>query len=291
LSGDVKYFDVIERTMYNGLISGLSLDGVKFFYPNALESDGVYKFNQGACTRKDWFDCSCCPTNLIRFIPSIPGLIYSKTSNGIYVNLYASNEANINLDSNQIKISQKTNYPWDGNVSISVNPEQTSEFSIKLRIPGWSRNEVLSGDLYRYLNPSKEKATLKINGELVTAIEKDGYFAITRQWNKNDTIELNFPMEVREVIANDKVKDDNGKVALEYGPIVYAIEDIDNPNFDAISVSAADTFTVQREPILEGVNTLTNEKLKAVPYYAWSNRGIGKMKVWLPKEETSDNTH
>ncbi|HEX9828522.1 MAG TPA: glycoside hydrolase family 127 protein [Flavobacteriaceae bacterium] len=291
LSGDVKYFDVIERTMYNGLISGLSLDGVKFFYPNALESDGVYKFNQGACTRKDWFDCSCCPTNLIRFIPSIPGLIYSKTSNGIYVNLYASNEANINLDSNQIKISQKTNYPWDGNVSISVNPEQTSEFSIKLRIPGWSRNEVLSGDLYRYLNSSKEKATLKINGELVTATEKDGYFAITRQWNKNDTIELNFPMEVREVIANDKVKDDNGKVALEYGPIVYAIEDIDNPNFDAISVSAADTFTVQREPILEGVNTLTNEKLKAVPYYAWSNRGIGKMKVWLPKEETSDNTH
>lgn len=291
LSGDVKYFDVIERTMYNGLISGLSLDGVKFFYPNALESDGVYKFNQGACTRKDWFDCSCCPTNLIRFIPSIPGLIYSKTSNGIYVNLYASNEANINLDSNQIKISQKTNYPWDGNVSISVNPEQTSEFSIKLRIPGWSRNEVLSGDLYRYLNSSKEKATLKINGELVTATEKDGYFAITRQWNKNDTIELNFPMEVREVIANDKVKDDNGKVALEYGPIVYAIEDIDNPNFDAISVSAADTFSVQQEPILEGVNTLTNEKLKAIPYYAWSNRGIGKMKVWLPKEETSDNTH
>tara|TARA_R110002050_G_scaffold48356_3_gene112488 strand:+ start:47481 stop:49472 length:1992 start_codon:yes stop_codon:yes gene_type:complete len=283
LSGDVKYFDVIERTLYNGLISGLSLDGTNFFYPNALESDGVYTSNRGSCTRQSWFDCSCCPTNLIRFIPSIPGLIYSKTNTEIYVNLYASNEATVALGSNKIKLNQKTNYPWDGLISMTINPELESEFSIKFRIPGWSRNEVLPGDLYSYVTNSKEKATIKVNGELVSANEHNGYFTIKRNWKKNDAIEINFPMEVKEVVTNRYVAENKEKIALEYGPIVYAIEEIDNKdNFDTISVNRHDSFNVKKEGnLLDGVNTIQNKSLKAIPYYAWSNRGVGKMKVWI----------
>ncbi|REE80784.1 hypothetical protein BX611_2437 [Lutibacter oceani] len=285
LSGDVKYFDVIERTLYNGLISGLSLDGTNFFYPNALESDGVYKSNRGSCTRQSWFDCSCCPTNVIRFIPSLPGLIYSKTNNELYVNLYASNEAVVALDNNSIQISQQTNYPWNGAVTIALKPEKESEFTVKFRIPGWSRNEVLPGDLYRYTDSSKAQPTLTINGEKVEVSIKDGYFEVNRNWKAADKIELNFPMEVRTVKANDKVEENRGKLSLEYGPLVYAVEEIDNPNFDAITISTSDEFTVQKEPILEGVNTITNNKLKAIPYYTWSNRGVGKMKVWLENKE------
>ena len=287
MTGDVKYFDVIERTLYNGLISGLSLDGTKFFYPNALESDGKYEFNQGACTRKDWFDCSCCPTNIIRFIPSIPGLVYSKSKEAIYVNLYASNDAKIDFNGKLVKISQLTSYPWNGKVRIEVEPSEDTNFILKLRVPGWSRNEVLSGDLYSYKNEMKGKPTISIDGEELAFGENDGYISINREWKKGDIIILDFPMEVRKVETNSKVEENKEKVSLEYGPIVYAIEEIDNKKFfDDIWVSNTDEFQVQMEnDLLGGVNTLRNTKLKAIPYYAWSNRGIGKMKVWLPKNE------
>lgn len=287
LSGKSKYFDVIERTLYNGLISGLSLDGKKFFYPNALESDGVYQFNQGSCTRSDWFDCSCCPTNIIRFIPSIPGLIYSKTGDAVYVNLYASNNASIALEKTNLEISQKTDYPWNGKVTITVNPEKESIFSLKLRVPGWARNEVLPGDLYSYKNSSNTRTTVTINGEIISTEEKEGYVTITRNWKKGESLEIDFPMEVKEVVTNVKVEGNIGKVALEYGPIVYAIEEIDNKNsFDKIFIDASDKFEVKKEStLLDGVNTIQNSKLKAIPYYAWSNRGIGKMKVWIDYKE------
>lgn len=288
LSGNSEYFDVIERTLYNGLISGLSLDGKQFFYPNALESDGVYKFNQGACTRSDWFDCSCCPTNIVRFIPSIPGLIYSKTKDILYVNLYASNTASIALENTDLEIAQKTNYPWDGKVSLTVTPKKETPFTIKMRIPSWARNQVLPGDLYSYKNTSTAKTTVSINGKAIAYQEDKGYITITRKWKKGETITLDFPMEVKEVVTNTKVEGNIGKVALEYGPIVYAIEEIDNATtFDKIFIDASDKFEVKKEAnLLEGVNTIQNGKLKAIPYYSWSNRGIGKMKVWIDYKET-----
>jgi hypothetical protein len=287
LSGNSDYFDVIERSLYNGLISGLSLDGKKFFYPNALESDGVYPFNRGKCTRQSWFDCSCCPTNLIRFIPSIPGLIYSKSKDALYVNLYASNTAKITLDKTDLQISQQTNYPWDGKVALTVSPKKESEFTIKLRIPSWARNQVLPGDLYRYATTSTAKTTVTINGKAFAYQEDKGYITITRKWKKGEKILLDFPMEVKQVVTNPKVEGNKGKVALEYGPIVYAIEEADNAtNFDAITISANDTFKVKKEEtLLEGVNTIQTKKLKAIPYYAWSNRGVGKMKVWIDYKE------
>ena len=279
LYGDVAYFDVIERTLYNGLISGLSLDGTNFFYPNALESDGIYKSNRGSCTRQAWFDCSCCPTNVIRFVPSIPGLIYSKSDKTIYVNLYASSHADIDLNGEKVKVSQQTSYPWNGKVNMTI--DANSEITVKFRVPAWSRNEVLPSDLYTYADAFKSQPTLFIGDEKVEVSIKDGYFEVKRNWKSDDEIEINFPMKVRTVKANENVEENRGKLSLEYGPIVYAIEEVDNPNFDDISLSANDEFTVQKENILKGVNTITNDKLKAIPYYTWSNRGVNKMKVWI----------
>jgi len=285
LTGDVKYFDVIERTLYNGLISGLSLDGTHFFYPNALESDGVYPFNQGACTRKSWFDCSCCPTNLIRFIPAMPGLIYSKGENAVFVNLYVSNEASVALDNNTVHLTQQTNYPWDGKVKLAVRPEKEGEFTLKLRIPSWARDQVLPGGLYSYVNPSKQSAKITIDGREYTVANSQGYYEIARNWKAGETLnlEIDFPMQVKMASTNPKVAGNQGKVALEYGPLVFAVEAIDNPiNFDAIEVGEEDQFEVRKEDkLLGGVNVLQTERFKAIPYYAWSNRGVGKMKVWL----------
>lgn len=289
LSGDVKYYDVIERTLYNGLISGLSLDGEKFFYPNALESDGIYEFNIGACSRQSWFDCSCCPTNLIRFLPAIPGLIYATGADTLYVNLYVGNESTVDLNGKEVKLKQETNYPWDGKVNITVESEVPLKFVLKLRVPEWSRNVVMPGDLYAYRKKSSEVATAAVNGEKLATKAGDGYFTIERKWEGTETVSLLFPMEVREVLASQKVEEDRGKVSLEYGPLVYSIEEVDNQGkFDGIRVFDDETFTVTKDPgLLEGVNVLTGRHdtatFIAIPYYSWSNRGVGKMKVWLPQ--------
>ncbi|MCI5083032.1 MAG: glycoside hydrolase family 127 protein [Saprospiraceae bacterium] len=285
-SGDVRYFDVLERTLYNGLISGLSLDGTHFFYPNALEADGKYKFNRGACTRQGWFDCSCCPTNVIRFIPAMPGLLYSKADETIYVNLYAGSTATVELSQNTLTLQQQTNYPWSGQVTVTIDPANDTETELKFRIPGWGRNQPIPGDLYRYTKDANIEPRITVNGEQLSSTMDDGYFSIRRSWKKGDQVELNFPMPVQMVEADEQVEADQGKVSLERGPLVYAVEEIDNPmTFDQITVSPRDTFAVKAETeLLEGVHTIQNKKLKAIPYYAWSNRGIGKMKVWIDRK-------
>jgi len=290
LTGEVKYYDVIERTLYNGLISGLSLDGEQFFYPNALESDGKYTFNQGTCTRKSWFDCSCCPTNMIRFIPSVPGLIYSAQADTLYVNLYASNNAQLEVNETNIDMSQKTDYPWNGQVILSIKPEKATDFTIKLRIPGWLKNEVLPGDLYTYIHNYSEQPTIMVNGNAINANIKNGYVSIKREWSANDEISLDFHMSVRMVKANDGVKEDIDKRSFEYGPLVYCVEEIDNSGtIDKLTLTNNMDWSVTKNvDILGGINVVTGENktsglaLTAVPYYSWSNRGIGGMKVWLP---------
>ncbi|WP_242009073.1 glycoside hydrolase family 127 protein [Robertkochia solimangrovi] len=282
INGDVKYYDIIERTLYNGLISGISLDGVHFFYPNALESDGKYEFNRGACTRQSWFDCSCCPTNLIRFIPAIPGLMYSKKNDEIYVNLYASSDSEIDLADGSVTIEQRSGYPWKGDVNLELEPKRIEEFTVKLRVPGWSRNEVLPGDLYSYVNTADLTPSVTVNGENITPTIEEGYIVLKRSWKAGDKITMNIPMEPRFVKANAAVTEDQGKLALEYGPLVYAVEEMDNTDIDNISISSTDKFQIVEKPeLLGGINMLQSDNINAIPYYSWSNRGIGKMKVWL----------
>jgi len=287
LTGDAKYYDIVERTLYNALIAGISLEGTEFFYPNALESDAKYAFNQGSCTRKSWFDCSCCPTNLIRFIPYIPNIVYATKGNHLFVNLFMSNKASIPVNGKTVEIWQETDYPWNGTIHISVKPQKPQNFTLKIRIPGWARNEVAPGGLYSYSNaPADEPYQVLLNGKAVQTRLENGYVEISRKWTENDRIELILPMKVRQVVAHERVKDVLGCSSIEYGPLVYCAEEIDNEySFDQITISPQASYTIEMKPaLLGGINVIGDGTSTFIPYYTWSNRGVGKMKVWWTKE-------
>jgi len=293
LQGDAKYIDVLERTLYNGMISGVSLSGDLFFYPNCLESDGKYKFNRGALTRQPWFDCSCCPSNIIRFIPSVPDYIYAYRGDSLYVNLFIAGKADIEMDKTIVMLSQEANYPWDGKVVIKVDPKTSQKFAVRIRIPGWALGKPVPSDLYRYADENTEKVTLKINSESIDINMDKGYAVINREWSKGDVIELDLPMPIRRVRANEKVKDDLNKVALVRGPLVYCAEWVDNDGrvLEMVIPDDAEFKTEYRKDLFNGVTVITGNvldrsgkerKLTVIPYYAWSHRGPGEMAVWLP---------
>ncbi len=293
LTGDARYYDIIERTLYNGLIAGISLDGDDFFYPNPLASNGTDTFNFGSATRQPWFDCSCCPTNLVRFVPSMPNLIYATKGNQLFVNLYAANTAQLTLGRTKVQVTQQTTYPWAGTVRLTVDPAKAARFTVSVRIPGWARNEVLPTGLYRYADPAPAAFSLMVNGKPVPARLENGYAVIDRTWAKGDVIGLNVPMAVRRVVADAHVTADSGQVALEYGPVVYCAEAVDNQNQVASLVlpDRVPLHITYRPDLLNGVNVITatvpaagtSRTMTAIPYYAWSNRGVGAMSVWLPR--------
>jgi DUF1680 family protein len=293
LHGDAKYIDVLERTIYNGLLSGISLSGDLFFYPNPLVSDGKYKFNQGEATRKPWFDCACCPGNFARFLPSFPGYVYAHTNGTLFVNLFVESKGTVKVGKNSVVVTQQTDYPRNGNVKITIEPEREAEFYVNIRIPGWVRNEPVPSDLYSFLNPSEEKITLKVNSEALKLEMDKGFARIHRRWKKGDIIELILPMPVQRIVANEKVKEDLGKIALQRGPLVYCLEEADNKG-GVLNRHLPDDleFKVEYKPdLLGGVNILKSERtaelpgLVAIPYYAWSHRGVGEMTVWVPREK------
>ncbi|MCW3806660.1 glycoside hydrolase family 127 protein [Plebeiibacterium marinum] len=292
LHGESKYIDVLERSLYNGVISGVGLDGKTFFYPNPLECDMEYQFNQGnTITRQPWFDCSCCPTNLCRFMPSVPGYIYAHKNDAVYVNLFIQSSSNIQVGDRKIHVSQETNYPWNGDVKIKVVPEKETELALCLRIPGWAQNKPLPGDLYYYKSNSTKGITLKVNGEAVDFKVRNGYAVLARSWKKGDYVEYSLPMDVRMVKANEKVEDDLGKVALERGPIVYCVEEIDNSDINQLVITDNMQFSHKVEAFLSkdvelivGKNKSGDDMFTAIPYFLWNNRGANKMKVWLPEK-------
>lgn len=301
LHADAKYIDVMERTLYNGLISGVSLDGKSFFYPNPLESAGQHK-------RSPWFGVACCPGNITRFLPSVPGYVYAERGDALYVNLFIGSTADIKMDNGRtVKMIQETRYPWDGNVKMTVNPDRSSNLTINVRIPGWARNEPVPSDLYRFLDKVNEPVVLKVNGKPVPVKLDKGYASVTRKWKRGDVIELNLPMPVRRVLANEQVQADRGRIALQHGPLVYAAEWPDNPGGRVRNLVLPDgaKLTAEFRPdLLNGVEVIKaraislaydeqgqvkkqEQDFMAIPYYAWANRGPGEMIVWIAKEESS----
>lgn len=283
LHGDAKYMDVLERSLYNGVISGLSLDGTLFFYPNTLQHDGETAFNQGVNGRSPWFDCSCCPSNLSRFVPSVAGYAYATRGDDFYVNLYMNSDVSAQTGDGVLSIAQRSNYPWDGNIEMEIQNEKAVDATIYFRIPGWEQNEAVPSDLFVFEGEQGGKPSLQVNGKTIKMDPKKGYVAVHRNWQNGDVIHLDLPMEVRLVSANEKVEAKTGLVAVQYGPIVYCAEEIDN-QVDVLEskVDEATQFKVAYKPgLLGGVNMLEGKELNLVPYYAWANRGAGKMNVWF----------
>jgi DUF1680 family protein len=304
LHGDSKYIDVMEKTLYNGLISGVGLDGKSFFYTNAMQVSNSFSQPDLERERSGWFTCSCCPTNVVRLLPSIPGYIYAQNGNDVYVNLFISGTGNLIVNNKALKITQQNNYPWEGALAFTIDPASAMEMNLKIRIPGWAQNQAIPSDLYSYEKPSVEKIEIKVNGKPVDYQMKNGYAVISKKWKKNDQVELTLPMEVKKIIANESVKDDNGKIALQRGPIMYCAEWKDNDGKACnIIVTKGTTFTNTYEPsLLNGVmvlkaqvkavnvdekaQTITteNKTMTAIPYYSWANRGKGEITVWFPEQ-------
>lgn len=297
LHGESKYYDVLERTLYNGLISGVSLEGNGFFYPNPLESNGQHQ-------RQPWFGCACCPSNICRFIPSLPGYIYAVKDKNLYVNLFLSNKSQLKVDGKKVCLSQQTNYPWDGDITISIDQNAAGQFSMKIRIPGWVKNQVVPSDLYQYSDGKQPNYTISVNGQAVNKpLEEDGYFTISRKWKKGDKVQIHFDMEPRTIRANKKVEADRGMIAIERGPLVYCAEHPDN-SFDITEVlmNQKPKFNLNKKVIAgasiialttdaqslnydeQGKLTTKDQRITLIPYYAWCQRGSGKMRVWLPQD-------
>lgn len=297
LHGDSKYYDVVERTLYNGLISGVALDGGAFFYPNPLESMGQHQ-------RQPWFGCACCPSNIARFIPSLPGYVYAVKNDDIYVNLYMANTGTLDVNGKKVVLSQEGNYPWNGDITIKIDRNNAGEFGLKLRIPGWVKNQPVPSDLYYYNDNKRLGYTVKVNGVAANGtLTPDGYYTIDRKWKKGDKVEVHFDMEPRTVVANNKVEADRGRISVERGPIVYCAEFPDN-DFEVLSafMNQNPKFTEKySSDKLYGIVELSTDaqvlsyddkgrltakdvKLNMIPYYAWNHRGRGQMAVWLPQQ-------
>jgi DUF1680 family protein len=308
LHGDAKYLDVLERILYNGFLSGVSLDGERFFYPNPLAADGKRAFNQGQKGRREWFDCSCCPTNVVRFLPSIAGSVYAQRERDVYVNLFIGGKADLTADGVKLGVRQETRYPWDGKVTIRVDPARPVALALHVRIPGWARGRPVPSDLYRYADAGVAPVTLAVNGQPVKPEVVKGFAVLPRTWKAGDAVELDLPMEVRRVLAHEKVEADAGRVALERGPVVYCAEAVDNGGrvFNLVLPDDARLEAGPRPDLLGGVTVVTGRALAllpgedgrsvvtreqdfvAIPYYAWAHRGDGEMAVWLPRRVALD---
>ncbi len=295
-TGDAKYADVYERALYNGVISGVSLSGDRFFYDNPLESMGQHE-------RQAWFGCACCPGNVTRFMASVPTYMYATQDNDILVNLYIQSKADIATAGNKVQIAQTTDYPWKGDVKFTVTPEQEGEFALRFRIPGWAGESPVPTDLYAFTSKSSAPYALKVNGKKAEVMTGDGYATVKRLWKAGDEVELTLPMEVRRVRAHEAVADDRGKLAIQRGPVMYCLEGQDQADsavFDKFIPDGTEFAEVFEPELLNGVVTLqgTAKQLladgtvkdvavKAIPYSTWNNRGADQMAVWIPESAES----
>lgn len=304
LHGDAKYMDVLEKSLYNGLISGVGMDGKSFFYTNAMEVRNSFHHHDLEPERSGWFTCSCCPTNVTRLIPSVPGYMYAQKGKDVYVNLFIAGTATVVVDKKPVQIEQRNNYPWDGKLTVVVSPKASQEFNVLVRIPGWAQEEAIPGNLYAFSQPAGSRVSIAVNGKPVPLKLQNGYAVISRAWKKGDVVEVNLPMEVRRVKASPRISEDLGRVALQRGPLMYCAEWPDNFGRAAnIVLPRQATFTTEFKPdLLNGVTVVRAEAVAvkvdgaansvstvrqpftAIPYYAWAHRGKGEMMIWLPEQ-------
>lgn len=307
LHGDSKYIDILEKSLYNGLISGVGMDGKSFFYTNAMEIKNGMPHKDMEASRSGWFPCSCCPTNVTRLIPSIPGYMYAQKDNNIYVNLFANSTISLELNKKSIHVVQQNNYPWEGKLLFTITPKSAQEFNLLIRIPGWANNQAMPSDLYAFADSSPQKVSITINKKPVDFKIERGYAVLNKAWKKGDVVEVNLPMDVRKVVANSKVQDDIGKVALQRGPLIFCAEWPDNDGTATNFILPENTkFTSEfRKDLLNGVTVLKTDAiavevdesghkvttvqkpLTAIPYYAWAHRGKGEMMIWFPEKITN----
>jgi DUF1680 family protein len=292
LTGDSKYIDVLEKTLYNGALDGLSLEGDHFFYGNPLASNGRH-------SRREWFGTACCPANIARLIASLGNYIYAGSNDGIWVNLFVGSNTIIPVQKVNISLNMETNYPWDGAVKISVNPDKKVKYALHLRIPGYVNGIAVPGGLYNFTNNSAATTIIKVNGVAVNYNTEQGYAVINREWKKGDVVEMAIPMDIKKVITRDEVKQDNDRMALQRGPLIYCFEGADNNGkaWNMVLPANADfsttNFTIKNEPVLALVSNLpvvsinadgtslntSPQQVKAIPYYTWCNRGSNPMQV------------
>jgi DUF1680 family protein len=304
LHGEGRYIDVLERALYNGVLSGVSVKGDTFFYQNPLESTGRAK-------RSEYFDVACCPANLARLLEQIPGLVYAQTDDTLFVNLYVTSRAKVKVGGRNVEVRQETRYPWSGEVTLRVDPDHDGIFGINVRVPGWARNEPVPGDLYRFDDDVKDVPAVSVAGDRGAPPSRqgrvlpgrssqdpeasggrpdirNGYVRIRRAWRKGDVVTITLPMPVRRVAAHAGVKDDEGKIALQRGPLVYAFEAVDNGGkiSDLTIARDAKLSSAFRADLLGGVEVIAgtaSRPVVAVPYYAWGNRDQGEMAVWVKR--------
>lgn len=297
LTGNAEYIDVLERSLYNGALDGLSLSGDRFFYGNPLASRGQHQ-------RREWFGTACCPANIARLVASLGDYVYAKTDNAIYVNLFIGSNTTIPLKNGNVDVRIETNYPWDGNIKLAIDPAKKSKFKLYLRIPGWVQGKTVPGNLYSFTGIGNIPAPigLSVNGKPVNATSENGYYSIDRTWQKGDKIEYTLSMGVNIVQARDSLKQDNNRIAIQRGPIVYCVEGADNNGkaWNIIIPHDTEFETIDYRVLTENVKALTakvpvvivnedgtsirteTKKIIAIPYYTWANRGKNEMQVWLP---------
>lgn len=296
LKGNAAYIDVLERILYNSLLDGVSMSGDRFFYPNPLASTGQYQ-------RASYYGVPCCLTNIVRFMPQVPGLIYAHKDNDIYVNLFIGSNSRIELDDGPVQISQETGYPWDGMVIIKVNPIGNDNFTLRIRIPGWTLGQPVPSALYYFMDDPGGSANIRINGRPLNYIMEENYAVIEREWTPGDEVVLELPMQIRKIAANDRVEDDSGRFVIQRGPIVYCLEGPDNKDGlvqNILIMPEAELAMEERDDLMEGtyvINTtghsfkeqsgseetlISEQEITAIPYYLWANRGPAEMTVWIP---------
>lgn len=297
LTGDSKYMDVLERSLYNGALDGLSLSGDRFFYGNPLASRGQH-------ARREWFGTACCPANIARLVVSLGDYIYAKNDNNVWINLFVGSDAVIKVGKNDVAVRMETNYPLDGKIKLNIDPVIKGKFKLHIRVPAWYQDKIVPGDLYRSVGDGAHslELSLKMNGKPATYSYENGYALIEAEWKKGDMVEIDFPMEVRKIVAKDSLKQNNSRIAIQRGPLVYCIEGADNDNkawnivvpentsFTAIpfKVLTENVIALQAElPVLtvneNGTEVKTErKKITAIPYYTWANRGKNEMQLWLP---------